>query len=305
MSPTTAANQRTDRDIRRRTLAQNFLHSRSVVTGFISDCAISSTDTILEIGAGSGTLTDPLVRLAAQVIAIEKDPDWCNKLRDHLTCLANVTVLCGDIRDIALPDKPFRVIANLPFNQTTDLLHLLLDDPASLLQRADLILQWEVALKRSEAARPNLLNLSWRPWFTFHLGRRIPSDSFRPRPATDGGVLIVKRRETPLLSVADRDPFVVLLRNCFQSKGGTLWKGYLRRVLPPRELERLWMRLGLSRAALPGDLKISDWVAIFRATDGLQAPTGGAKPPKRREITRSKLTGRRDPRNPLNRPSFW
>jgi 23S rRNA (adenine-N6)-dimethyltransferase len=91
------------------------------------------------------------------------------------------------------------VVSNLPFGITTDVLGRLLDDPPRGPVRADLIVQYDVARKHV-ATPPNALRTAaWAPWWTFDLGPRIGRDAFRPRPGVDAAVLIVRRRETPIL----------------------------------------------------------------------------------------------------------
>jgi hypothetical protein len=58
------------------------------------------------------------------------------------------------------------------------------------LVRADLIVQWDVARKRTAIDYSNLLNLTWwEPWYEFVLVRRLRAQLFRPMPAVDAGVL--------------------------------------------------------------------------------------------------------------------
>ena len=114
----------------------------------------------------------------------------------------------ADLLRVALPGEPFRVVANLPFNTTTPLLHRLLDNPSIPLTRADLVLQWEVVRKRSGRPR-TALSAAWSPWWSFRAGRRIPSTAFRPQPAVDAAVLVIERRTEPLLKADAAQPFAV------------------------------------------------------------------------------------------------
>ena len=75
----------------------------------------------------------------------------------------------------------------------------LFDNPDSALVRADLVVQWDVAQKRAAAPPTALLSTTWAPWWEFHLGQRIPGNSFRPVPSVDAAVLTVTRRNPPLL----------------------------------------------------------------------------------------------------------
>jgi 23S rRNA (adenine-N6)-dimethyltransferase len=152
------------------------------------------------------------------VIAIEIDSRLAARLERRFAGHATVQVVEGDALLVPLPAEPFRVVANLPFSGGTALLRRLLDDPGSPLQRADLVLQWEVAVMR--AGRPrSALSACWAPWWHFRLGRRIPRTRFRPRPSVDAGVLIAERRSPPLLPPEASPAFSGFVRALFD---GTL-----------------------------------------------------------------------------------
>lgn len=188
---------RTPRDVRRRAYGQNFLASRALAARLVRDAEVRSDDLVVEFGAGSGLLTSELAKRAKRVIAVELDPALVAGLQRRFAAREGVTVVEGDALRVALPRQPFRVVANVPFNASTAILRRLLA-PALPLERADLVLQWEVARKR--AGRPRTaLGAAWAPWWCFRLGRRIPPDAFRPRPAVAASVLVATRRPAPLL----------------------------------------------------------------------------------------------------------
>src|SRR5688500_19093807 len=101
---------------------------------------------MLDLGAGSGRLTAALAQRARRVVAVELDPHWAGVLRGRWP---NVDVVEGDATRVPLPSEPFRVVANVPFDRTTEILRRLLDDPRTPLVRADLVVEWGVALKRA------------------------------------------------------------------------------------------------------------------------------------------------------------
>jgi len=218
-----ARRARTARDARRRAYGQNFLASRALAAQLVRDAKVEPGDLVVELGAGAGILTAQLARRARGVQAVELDPVWAERLRRRFAGSERVDVIEADLVRVPLPAEPFRVVANLPFGETSRLLRRLLDDPATALARADLILQWEVARKR--AGRPRTaLSAAWSPWWRFRLGRRIPPTAFRPRPAVDACVLVVERRGEPLLPPEAAAPFRDFVRSLF---AGTL----------PRELD--------------------------------------------------------------------
>jgi 23S rRNA (adenine-N6)-dimethyltransferase len=195
-----SADKRTRRDERRRRLGQNFLRP-DVADTLVADAAFDAGGLVVEIGAGAGAWTFALARHDLEVVALEKDPHWAALLRHEVRRrgVRNVTVVCRDALDYRLPRRPFRVVGSIPFGATTAILRHLLDDTDSGLERADLVVQWEVARKRATVPPTTLLSTSWTPWWSFALTRRIPASAFRPVPAVDAGVLRVTRRTPPLL----------------------------------------------------------------------------------------------------------
>src|SRR4029453_7054916 len=100
----------------------------------------------------------------------------------------NVTVVEGDAAAVALPREPFRVVANLPFAGATSIMRHLLDDPRVPLLRADVVVEWPVALKRSLPWPSTLNDVVWGSWYSTSLARRLPRSAFEPPPSVDTGV---------------------------------------------------------------------------------------------------------------------
>ena len=195
-----SAAERTPRDERRRRLGQNFLRA-DLADALVADAAFNPGDLVVEIGPGRGACTFALARLGVRVIALEKDPTWADALRREVRRrgLRNVIVVRGDALDARLPRQPFRVFGSLPFGSTTAILRRLLGNPGGPLERADVVVQWEVARKRAAAPPSTALSTAWAPWWTFDVGRRIPATAFRPVPRVDAALLRVLRRRPPLL----------------------------------------------------------------------------------------------------------
>ena len=209
-----SAAKRTPRDERRRRLGQNFLRPE-LASALVAEAAFAASDLVVEIGAGRGAYTFALAQLGVQVIALERDPHWAGALlrEARRRGATNVTVVCCDARRYRMPRQAFRAVGSLPFGATTDLLHHLLDDHASGLRRADLVMQWEVARKRAAVPPTTLLSTAWAPWWSFALGRRLPAGSFRPVPSVDAGVLCISRRDPPLLPEHMAEAYATFVRS--------------------------------------------------------------------------------------------
>jgi 23S rRNA (adenine-N6)-dimethyltransferase len=197
------AGRRTARDERRRRLGQNFLRPE-LADRFVDSAGVGAGELVVEIGAGSGVITAALARRGAEVLAVELDPAWADRLLHSIPRAHRdrVRIVAADFLAVPLPRRPFRVVACLPFGSTTAILSRLLDDASGQMVRADVIVQWEVARKRGAVPASALRSTAWAPWWEFRLGRRIPASEFRPVPRVDGGVLVATRREPPLLPPA-------------------------------------------------------------------------------------------------------
>ena len=156
----------------------------------VADAAVHPGDLVLDLGAGEGALTRPLVAAGARVIAVELHPGRVRHLRRRFAELP-VTVLPVDATTLHLPRRPYRVVANPPYAITTVLLRRLLA-PGSALVAADLVLQ-RAAARRIVDGRVSGAHRWWRQW-TLRMGRPLPRRAFRPPPQVDSTVLEIRRR---------------------------------------------------------------------------------------------------------------
>jgi len=142
----------------------------------------------VDVGAGSGRITEALVAAGARVVAVELHPGRAAALRRQFA-RDLVVVVRADACDLRLPRRPFKVVANPPFASTTALLRRL-THRASRLERAVLVLpswataRWSNGRGAGGAARDA---------FVFRAGPWVPTTAFHP-PAPPAKVLVVERR---------------------------------------------------------------------------------------------------------------
>jgi 23S rRNA (adenine-N6)-dimethyltransferase len=194
---------------------------------------------VVDLGAGTGRLTGELTRVARRVIAVELDAHLAAGLRGRWP---NVDVVHGDAVRMRLPDEPYRVVANLPWGRTNDLLRLLLDDLQLRLERADLVVQWEVAVKRGLPWPSTANGVYWGAFYEMTVARRIPARAFDPRPAVDAGVLVIQKRREPLVP-----PELAAGYRSFVARGFRHGVPAARGLLPRDLDQHLWAALYLRR----------------------------------------------------------
>ena len=175
--------------------SQHFLRRRFAAE-LVRDARVSRRDLVVDLGAGTARLTAELSRVARRVLAVELDRELAARLRGRWP---NVAVVEADAREVELPREPFRVVANLPFAGTNEILRRLLDDPGVQLVRADLVVEWGVAVKRALPWPSTVNGVVWGAWYSVRVARRLPRSAFAPTPSVDAAVLVFERRPVPLV----------------------------------------------------------------------------------------------------------
>jgi 23S rRNA (adenine-N6)-dimethyltransferase len=158
----------------------------------VEDAAVAPGDLVLDIGAGHGALTAALIGAGARVVAIELHDERAGYLRDRFEA-AGVIVVLADARDLRLPRRPFRVVANPPFAVTTALIRRLVA-PGSRLLQADLVVPAHVAARWTSPDAPGARR--WGESFAASVERSLPRRAFHP-PATQPTVVLRLRARLP------------------------------------------------------------------------------------------------------------
>ncbi|MEX2255184.1 MAG: rRNA adenine N(6)-methyltransferase family protein [Acidimicrobiia bacterium] len=151
----------------------------------VAGAEIRHGDLVIDVGAGTGTVTARLVARGARVIAIELHPRRAEYLRDRFR-QSRVVVVQADATDLRLPRRPFRVVANPPFATTTSVLQRLLSS-GSRLSTADLVVPRHVAERWGSTRAPGVAR--WNATFEVTIGARVPRTAFRPAATTECAVL--------------------------------------------------------------------------------------------------------------------
>ncbi len=185
----------------KKALGQHWLTDIASLRAMVDAAHVAPRDTVLEIGPGTGTLTAELVKAEAIVTALEFDTHRIPELeRRFANASPQPTIEPGDIRtyDFGQLPKDFKVVANIPYYLTANLLRRFVDVDNKPLY-ASLLVQKEVA-ERIAAKPGNLSQIAVyvQLYYEVSVGELVPAYLFTPPPKVDSQILILKRRETPL-----------------------------------------------------------------------------------------------------------
>jgi len=259
----------------RKALGQHWLSDRKML-GRIADAAADPADgdTLIEIGAGTGLLTEMLAQRAGKLIAVEIDDRLAAGLRRRFAQRENVTVVCADVLESPVESllergggrAPYGVVGNLPYFIGTAIVRKFLQ---ALVQPKWMVvtLQAEVAESMTAGAgRMTFLGVQTQMLATARTLFHIPPKAFTPPPKVRSAVVRLDVLDTPEVEVDDREAFLELVAAGFAAPR--------KRV---RNSLAIGLRVGAEEAAVilaeaeldptqrPAELKPADWRTLYFA----------------------------------------
>jgi 16S rRNA (adenine1518-N6/adenine1519-N6)-dimethyltransferase len=259
--------------ITKKSLGQHWLRDADSLNAMLEAADIGLDDTVLEIGPGPGTLTEELVHAAAQVVAVEFDEALARDLPKRVRA-DNLKVVSQDILSFDLTSLPagYKVVANIPYYLTSNLLRVLCESPNHF-NRAAILIQKEVAQR--VCAKPgsmSLLSVSVQFYCKASLGQLVPAELFTPPPKVDSQILALEFREQPLFPDVDTKTFFRLVKAGFAQRRKTILNSLSGGLQYTREqTTELLQSAGISPTARPQTLSLEQWYALYRAYTATQA----------------------------------
>jgi 16S rRNA (adenine1518-N6/adenine1519-N6)-dimethyltransferase len=252
---------------------QHFLTSSTVLSGVLRLAELTPEDVVLEIGAGTGTLTDAIASRAGRLLALELDRDLIPLLRQRFADRAHVEIVHADALsfDFDQLPAPVKVVANLAYGTAVAVLRRVLEQRCRL-HCAVIMLQREVAARLY--ARPGTkaygsLTLLTQWYATVEKGFNVPPSAFSPPPKVMSTVVRIIPRPTPPVAIQDEAWLFRIIHAAFAQRRKMLANA-LRREFPAIEppLLRQTLESGGIVATRRGETLTLDEFA--RLSDALQ-----------------------------------
>jgi 16S rRNA (adenine1518-N6/adenine1519-N6)-dimethyltransferase len=233
------------RNYPKKSLGQNYLVDENICRNIVSSFEISDNDHVVEIGAGQGAITGFLLEKTKNLTAIEIDRNNCSILKERFPAL---NILNADFLKYRFEDENnrIRVIGNIPYNITTEIVFRLIDFRKNI-SDVQLMIQEEVA--RRFAAPPGskeygipsvLLQVFSRPELKF----KVSKNCFYPRPKVDSRIIYFDFSESKEKEIKDIEYFRRFVKASFGQRRKTL-----RNALKVLELDLTKIEFDFSRRA--------------------------------------------------------
>jgi 16S rRNA (adenine1518-N6/adenine1519-N6)-dimethyltransferase len=209
---------------------QNFLINERVFNAIVAASDINSDDTVVEIGAGIGTLTSRLLHTGATVIAVERERDMCSILRAELGHRANFLLQEEDALQTKFSsfhqpnNRNLIVVGNLPYQIASPLIFHCLEQ-RQFLRRIVVMIQKEVADRL--VAQPNTegySSMSAQVQLLANVRRicQVSRGSFIPAPRVDSTVVEITPLDQPRAYVKNLADYSKVVRAAFGQRRKTL-----------------------------------------------------------------------------------
>jgi 16S rRNA (adenine1518-N6/adenine1519-N6)-dimethyltransferase len=255
----------------RKGLGQSFLINQSALERIVAAADLLPEDTVVEVGAGLGTLTRLLAGQAGRVVAVELDSGLVRILRDELADLSNVEIIHGDILqlpDLGFPHRGYKVVGNLPYYITSAVLRRFLEkEPRPRIMVVTV--QREVAERIvAGPGEMSLLALSVQYYGHPSIVMRLKAGSFYPAPQVDSAVVRIDVGEQPTVALGqgiDEEALFGVARAGFGQKRKTLRNALSAGLrLAPGWVEEALGQAGIDPRRRAQTLSLEEWVEVTR-----------------------------------------
>ena len=283
-------------------LGQNFLIDKTAIKKVINAANLQPEDIVLEIGPGTGTLTQEIAKKVKRVIAIEKDAKMCEILKETMKEYKNVKIIQGDIlkvinnklsiinqdENISRPKLRtsssqartvlnYKVIGNLPFYLTAPVIRKFLESDrvgeARLHQSRQMVFVVQKEVGQRICAKPprmSLLAVSVQFYANVKIIAYISKKSFLPIPKVDSAIIKI----TPLINadkkLINADLFFKIVKAGFSQPRKQLINTLTKQLNLNREKIKNWLlKNNIHITQRPETLSVKQWMLLTKSFNSI------------------------------------
>jgi len=259
---------------------QHFLIDRNLMQKLVDSAEIAPDDTVLEIGCGTGSLTNMLAERAGHVVAVELDESIAAIARSALEHHTNVTILVADALARKNRLNPLVIdalrashqgqtgtcllVANLPYEAASPIVaNLLIDYPE--VTRLCFTVQKELADRM--LAQPATADYGPLTLIVQALGKprrvaKVPRQAFWPMPKVDSAIVRIDACPEARAVIGDVHAFASVIHSLFLHRRKTLWQNL--RLAYGQQAESIAARVGIDWRRRPEELAVAEWIDLAK-----------------------------------------
>jgi len=249
-------------------LGQNFLIDEGALDSIIEAADLYEGDEVVEVGPGTGFLTEQLIQKVKYVTSVELDQDMVDILRAQFSLTENLIIIHSDIlklgtKDYGLRTKHFKVVANIPYYITSPVIrHFLQGDIRPKLMV--LLVQKEVAQKMCSLKGRSFITMETAIQGHAEYIATVPRTSFYPSPQVDSAILKITVFPEPKVPEAELKDFLRIIKFGYSQKRkkltNSLGAGLHKEV---EEMRALLTQAKISPEVRAEELEVEDWKRLY------------------------------------------
>lgn len=261
----------------RKRLGQHFLQDPSIADRIIAQARFTNTDVAIEVGAGLGALTIPILAHVSHVVAVEKDPLLIAILKERLPLKEKekITLVTEDMLKLPVKEiydkfnQKLKILGNLPYNISSPFLKKLMDN-RNYIKTAVLMFQYEFAQRLAAGPRKKEYGaLSVITQYCAHVSplMRIKREAFYPKPKVDSMVVEIDFEKPYPSRAEDELLFQRIVKAAFSHRRKTILNSLERGLVPvSREiLEQALKKCRIDPKRRAETLSIDEYIGLTSA----------------------------------------
>ena len=254
---------------------QNFLIDPRVLDKIIDAANITKEDCVIEIGPGIGSVTQALIENAGKVISIEIDDKLIPILTEEYGHNEHFKLIHNDVLKVDLkkliaeesPNRPIKVVANLPYYITTPIVMALLENDLPI-ESITVMVQKEVAdrlASKPGSKQYGAITVSVNYYASPYLVANVPRNCFMPRPNVDSAVIKLTVNQEPIVQTKNVKQMFNIIKAAFLLRRKTLLNtlaAHGNLGLDKEELKRLLDESGIGAQTRGETLSLEDFARL-------------------------------------------
>ena len=248
---------------------QHLMISEEILEDIVNYVDIDGSTQVVEVGPGTGLLTDHLIPKSHALTCIEIDNEMVTYLEDKYHSVPAVKIVTGDILQMEIGElmenRPYIVVANLPYSSATRIVRHFLESSCKP-EYMIVTLQKEVAHNLAALkGKQNLLSIAVGIYATVEVLQNIGPEHFNPPPKVDSSIVRLVTRENPLVPMDETDKLFRFARAGFSAKRKQLINSLPNQLgLPSKLVTELLLSAGIDPKRRPETLTVLEWHTLTK-----------------------------------------